>query len=707
MPRKVNTLKKKSQITMFIILGIVILSLFGFMYYIMQQRAESKIEAQARQVYSKLSEEAFTVYVESCLDDVLEDSLRILGKQGGYFFESQPGYTFGQGYIIHNTDYNGDKIAYLIYHEPIDYYPCRPALNPSVQYAPDFCRYSLGNAGLFFGNSQMLTLVPLKRQLEKYIEEKIQECANTTWITEHYQDFKGYDFIVNQSRIKADIRFQANSVRVKLDYPITLKIGGIEPIMEFLYFTADTNIRFKKIYESLVKEYIVKRDITEPLFPADENQIKSYISGARLGNINIIIEKSDGDTIFIINDSDSSYKSGENYVFQFARQNRPPALDYVHQREHPQDYPDLYDFLVIEGEQINLSPSARDPDEEDSFYFVQDLPSSTGWHNITVKAFDSHNLEDTQKVRLLIDRKITPEFQFYTYYPEFPDIVSLEDPVFLNASSLTNTSLDPYANYAFRWTFQHSYGAFYQETINFPPKSELWIPSDFDINNIKSKITENYFKNPSPYYHVDFKASINYPNYVQEQLATHMINVTECIPHKSSFPPYPYNNLENAFLGDHSCCTANFTFAGNNTPCHIESTGTKFCIGTMLWTSKAKVRYCSGDRGNICSGEEKEVLQNISTGLCGYTSCGVNSKCTEKHPFALTTAGFCYGSTGCESFCKDELIDINQNGIRDSEDGCKCQQKYENENCIDYKTGIKGKCTKIQSFWGASYKCQQ
>ena len=107
--RLVNTLKKKkAQITMFIILGIIIVALFGFVYYIYRQSAERNIEAQARQVYSRISEQAFSYYVETCLNQVLEQGLETIGKQGGYFYETQSGFLFSEDYHIPR---NPDNIA--------------------------------------------------------------------------------------------------------------------------------------------------------------------------------------------------------------------------------------------------------------------------------------------------------------------------------------------------------------------------------------------------------------------------------------------------------------------------------------------------------------------------------------------------------------------------------------------------------------------
>ena len=700
--RLVNTLKKKkAQITMFIILGIIIVALFGFVYYIYRQSAERNIEAQARQVYSRISEQAFSFYVETCLNQILEQGLETIGNQGGYFYENQSGFLFSEDYYIPR---NSDNIAYLIYQDSYpDYYPCRP-----TDEAPDFCRFPLTTTSLFLGTSQMPTLTQLKRQLEKYVTEEISKpnsCADPEWLTQNYTEFKGYEFGINKSAIKADIRFLANAVKVKLDYPIMLTIGNTEPIMEFLYFTAGTDIRFLKIHNTLVK-FIIESDLRKLDFRATEINLRQQVTDIfKLGNVDIEISQESQDDVFIITDYDSKTSENREYLFQFARKNRPPVLDYIHQHEHPQNHPDYYDYLVIEGEQINLSPSIiiEDPDEDTYVSSIpQFLPSAVGKHNIIINATDMHGLSDSQKVRILIDNKLRPElYTFYTDYPGFEGYVSIEDPIYLNASALIN-SLDTYATHEFLWRFKIGFGRIKEELTIQPI---IKIPQNPDITKIKTQLFPYYQREnkdlPTPLARqLELNSTRKYPNYNYSESYTKFINLTQCIPYRSEYEPYPFNNLQNHFLGTHACCNDNFTVANTNTVCHVEPTGAKYCVDKIWWTNKSETTYCNGKRGNICNGTFAVLNIPVSTGLCGNCP-GVDNKCVNKKPFSRIDNGQCVGEIGCEEFCKDRRLvvttinkaSVNYNGVF----VCGCKQEHEGYSCdTDFDGIFEGECEEKQ-----------
>jgi len=202
-------------------------------------------------------------------------------------------------------------------------------------------------------------------------------------------------------------------------------------------------------------------------------------------------EKVNGDTVFTFTPAMGSIVTPPTpYQFRIARQNRPPALDYINRSQCITDDPATsYDYLVIKNDEklgdINLVAFAVDPDEEAvSYSFEKDAslsqngilaptPNSNSYsytkdmvnsfipkiYKFNAKATDG-KLDDFQDVMVLVDRPIEMWFKLYVPYTfsegnptnalkNYDQIfsgtnyfVSKEDPIFVTlttpAPSVTN-----------------------------------------------------------------------------------------------------------------------------------------------------------------------------------------------------------------------------------------------------------------------------
>src|SRR3989344_5255805 len=91
---------KRGQVTVFIILGIIIVAVIGITYFIISERAK-QIKQENKFDESKL--QPLKEYIESCIESEGEKALNIIGKQGG---DIDPGlYQY----------YFDNKISYLCY----------------------------------------------------------------------------------------------------------------------------------------------------------------------------------------------------------------------------------------------------------------------------------------------------------------------------------------------------------------------------------------------------------------------------------------------------------------------------------------------------------------------------------------------------------------------------------------------------------------
>ena len=74
-----TTMKKRAQITPFIILGLVLFASFMFMFYI-----TNSLSSKQKIKHLTFDHSTIDLYVTSCLDRVATSALVLLGKQGGY-----------------------------------------------------------------------------------------------------------------------------------------------------------------------------------------------------------------------------------------------------------------------------------------------------------------------------------------------------------------------------------------------------------------------------------------------------------------------------------------------------------------------------------------------------------------------------------------------------------------------------------------------
>ena len=108
---------KNAQVTIFIIVGIILLIGIGMMIYLVSFRAEKRSEEQV--VVQKLRKSVIRSvndYITSCLDVAAAEALALVGKQGGVLYNTQgslypePVAGEGQDYIV----YDEIKVIYDI-----------------------------------------------------------------------------------------------------------------------------------------------------------------------------------------------------------------------------------------------------------------------------------------------------------------------------------------------------------------------------------------------------------------------------------------------------------------------------------------------------------------------------------------------------------------------------------------------------------------
>ncbi len=195
---------RRAQITVFIIIGIVVLAAaLGAAYFI--SRGVQKVPAEQVPVNTQ----PIDLYVKSCLQSTAEDGIYILGIQGGYIVPENP---YAQ------TEY-GD-IAYSYY-----------------------------NGSKTFPTRQIVEL-----QLAGYVETYLNDCLNN--FTELKQQYNSID----AGEPKASVQISNDNVAVSLEY--LLKISTADKQVSIKDFSAKVPIRLG--YILLVAESMTDKTIEDP-----------------------------------------------------------------------------------------------------------------------------------------------------------------------------------------------------------------------------------------------------------------------------------------------------------------------------------------------------------------------------------------------------------------------------------------------------------
>ncbi|MBS3160621.1 hypothetical protein J4213_02885 [Candidatus Woesearchaeota archaeon] len=186
-----NKMKKRGQVSVYIILGLVVLIttvlLFSFRNYIFKSQFERELES------IEILEEFKPVknYLDSCVSQVALEGAQILGSQGGYIELPQenvpvnPNAPFSNKLDVFRN--NGLEVPYWF--------------------------YETGNG---IQKQQIPTLSEMQDQLAVYINSNLNDCLN------NFTAFQGYDFSsFNNIETEIEIRDEEIFVRILSDMEIS------------------------------------------------------------------------------------------------------------------------------------------------------------------------------------------------------------------------------------------------------------------------------------------------------------------------------------------------------------------------------------------------------------------------------------------------------------------------------------------------------
>ena len=174
----------KAQITIFMILGLIILVVFLFLLQLSTRLNQEKLDISREKVFdAAFKKEGLRLYVDDCLQDELEKGLLLLGRQGRlwadqpggrlHFEPGRSGIVYAPGEVLGDID--SSRVAYGLtkkdYIEQENAYPCL-----DEGHGPEFCQYRFPNTTLGFGTLELLPST-LKSDLQRFMANRTVWCV--------------------------------------------------------------------------------------------------------------------------------------------------------------------------------------------------------------------------------------------------------------------------------------------------------------------------------------------------------------------------------------------------------------------------------------------------------------------------------------------------------------------------------------------------
>ena len=321
--------QKKSQLTIFLIIGMVVLVLLGFLFYGLASYNSEKIETETEVIRQSANANVrYNAYIKSCIEQAAKEGIALIGQQGGFVFnKNYPDPTTSMGFqfpSMPNTDANSK-----IYKNPltisntefssltpelyVPFWLTAPDLSyagPSPVFHPAPPKYPYGNVVLvenpgskYFGNFPKSYNVPLcdtyganavaaiscgtykiaydsnaesdKHSIQEYLQEYIREKALPCINIDKIEVLKGYDITEKNVFINVTIGETNVITRFSIPHLLTQKTtkGTNEEtskvVQQLQDITVPVNVRLKQMHELVY--YMLENDMTNIFFNVNKD----------------------------------------------------------------------------------------------------------------------------------------------------------------------------------------------------------------------------------------------------------------------------------------------------------------------------------------------------------------------------------------------------------------------------------------------------
>jgi len=237
-------IEKRGQVTIFIILGIIVLAIFSFIFLFVYQEKVTTIEDQSEIITQTIQiDDSVKLFIEKCFEDTFNQAIFENSYNGGYFFLPTESTT--------NLTYN------------VPYY-------------------------LLNNNSKIINISEIEKQLGYYIESMAPLCLND------FKKFTSIGFNITSGTIQSDIKITNESIKLDVIFPVKIRLQ--ESIKELNKF--EIEIQNNQLLRSLeLNKEIIKSQQGEQVCLTCFSRLKSDNNFT----MNIFSEKNNTLVLEIIN----------------------------------------------------------------------------------------------------------------------------------------------------------------------------------------------------------------------------------------------------------------------------------------------------------------------------------------------------------------------------------------------------------------------
>ncbi len=218
----------KGQVTVFIIIGIILLFSFAVVFFIVKSGTTERLAAAEDPIIAQVPQEfqPLQSYTDSCIRQIGKRGLLVLGEQGGYIYPD----LMGEYSATNPTDAQGIDLQPL--KVPYWHYNAEPnnankiifsSLQPKLYASED-------------------SAMSIEAQLARYVEDKLDDCLR------NYEPFAGQGFMVTiLSPKEVAVRVGEESVNFLLTMKVEAARGEAEHTIKEFYVKIP--LRLKHYYE--------------------------------------------------------------------------------------------------------------------------------------------------------------------------------------------------------------------------------------------------------------------------------------------------------------------------------------------------------------------------------------------------------------------------------------------------------------------------
>jgi hypothetical protein len=261
---------KKGQVTIFIIIGLMILLTFSILFYFQKSIEGNNINL--KRIFSfKLDTIPIKNYVEDCLQATSNEAINYVGKHGGYYDLDN---VISTNSAIYNTAYY-----------------------------------------FFLGQNLMPNKNNVEKEISNYIDDNLFFCL------QNFAVFEEQGFNIKFGDIKSSVNLNNDNLRVSLNLPLTIKKDS--QIYKLDYFIVNADTKFGRMLDS------ASALIENQMYTPDNICISCIFKEAEKNDIVIELYNLNNDTvIFLFFDvkNDQKLIYANKYV-EYSCDNLPPDVD--------------------------------------------------------------------------------------------------------------------------------------------------------------------------------------------------------------------------------------------------------------------------------------------------------------------------------------------------------------------------------------------